>query len=177
MALIKASEDPVAGIYQTSDAFRSTLLKAFYALDPTCTAEVAYGSCEKQPSRSHFSQTYADCSNFHTAYRQVRESKPTGGCSEANIISMAISIHTGKATKLDYAHRDIPHKTWINCGTWKVLKSNPKWQGIVPGKTGGACIGNKKAGGSHSDSGVTNEHRTTDEDHKIMKGSSATVFL
>jgi hypothetical protein len=44
----------------------------------------------------------------------VRASKPTGGCSEDNIISMAIAIHTGKTAKLDYAHRDISHKTWIH---------------------------------------------------------------
>jgi hypothetical protein len=71
MAWVQASEDPVAGIDQTSNAFRSTLLKAFHALDPTGTAGVAgaYALREKQPSRNHFSQMSADCSKFHTAYR------------------------------------------------------------------------------------------------------------
>jgi hypothetical protein len=88
MPWVQASEDPDAGIDQTSDAFRSTLLKAFHALDPIGKAGVAgaYALREKQPSRNHFSQMSADCSKFPTAHRQVRASKPTGGCSEENII-------------------------------------------------------------------------------------------
>jgi hypothetical protein len=72
--------------------------KAFHDLDPTCTAGVAgaYRSREKQPSRNHLLQMSADCSKFHTAYRQMRESKPTGGFSEDNTISMAFSIHTAR---------------------------------------------------------------------------------
>eukprot|EP00171_Calliarthron_tuberculosum_P022028 IDg22028t1 len=79
----------------------------------------------------------ADCQKFRRAHRLVFASEPTGGVGEAEVMSMAIAIHTGAASKMEYKHKDMPHAT---AGTGMAEEAPVTWtaDGISEGSGGTA---------------------------------------
>jgi hypothetical protein len=43
---------------------------------------------------------------------------------------MAIAVHLGISSKLDYRYKDLPHAEWASYRAWLVLRAEAKWAGV-----------------------------------------------
>lgn len=125
-AWVFASEDPVTGIDQTAARFRATLFDRFKALAPVGASDKTYGGRTAKSARAKFDEISADVQKFRDSLRKVTVCQPSG-VNSSNILSMAIAIHMGRRTAMDYNARDYPHTEWRNHLAYAVLKDHPKF--------------------------------------------------
>lgn len=107
-ARIYTSEDPVTVIDQTAASFPTTLFKKFKTLTPSDASEKAYGERTAKSVWAKFDELAADIQKFKDPLQRVLSSQHSG-LSEANILSMTMTIHLGKEEKMDYNAHDYPH--------------------------------------------------------------------
>lgn len=131
-AWISASEDPIAGTDQTAKRFVQTVRRRFIEKgpDPSDVTEGRYGYRSAISIRQHFSDLSADVQKFSLSLSKVQACNPTG-VGDDGIISMAVAIHTGQTTTMDYAYKgycgDMSNCNWISYKAYNVLKHHPKW--------------------------------------------------
>eukprot|EP00171_Calliarthron_tuberculosum_P001268 IDg1268t1 len=69
-------------------------------------------------------------SGARRAVTTVNNASPTGTTEEDNI-SMAIAIHIGKTSRMDYDYKRTDPMSWVNYLAYLVLKNEPKWSGAA----------------------------------------------
>lgn len=128
-AWIAASEDPVVGADQKAKRFSEAMHRRFIEKGPQPPAvpDGKYGNRPVMSCKAHFSDLSADVQKFAVALRKVHASNPTG-VNEDNVLSMAVAIHLGKTTMMEYKYKDYLKDNWISFKAWNVLHCHPKWQ-------------------------------------------------
>lgn len=127
-AWISASEDPVVGADQKAKMFFETMHRRFIEKGPPTASVVdgKYGFRTVESCRKHVAELSADVQKFGIALRKIRACNPTG-VQDADIISMAVAVHMGKATTMDYETKDYCKENWLSYKAWKVWNTHPKW--------------------------------------------------
>lgn len=125
-AWVFATEDPVTGIDQTAARFKATLFTKFSSFAPADASEKVYGGRTPKSVRAKFDEVSADVQKFRGALRKVTSSFPTG-CSDTEVLSMAIAIHMGKRSDMSYEAKMYPHSSWRNHLAYKILRRLPKY--------------------------------------------------
>lgn len=128
-AWIAASEDVFLGADQKGRRFWSTLHSRFcdFCPPPSASSEGRFEMRSLLSCKSHFSELSRDCQKFQKALRLVNISNPTG-CTEENILSMAVAVHLQKTTRMDYEFKTFCKETWSYFRAWQVLHTSPKWE-------------------------------------------------
>lgn len=128
-AWLAASEDPVVGADQTRKVFKESVRRRFLQMSPTDSnaKEGRYGSRSVASIDQHFSELSADVQKFRAALGKIKASGPTG-VSDQEKHAMAIAIHCGKTSVMEYNYKDIDcMETWSGYKAWLVLQNHPKW--------------------------------------------------
>jgi hypothetical protein len=82
--------------------------------------------------KSHWSDKVKNnASKFNTALMIIYRSNPTGS-SRQQMINMAVAIHLGKTSKMEYQYRDINPNEWINYKAWSHLRHHHKFAPPAP---------------------------------------------
>lgn len=125
-AWVSTSEDPIAGIDQTSSRFNESMFKTFAAMAPSSASEKQYGARTPKSCRSKMNEVSADCQKFRSALRFISTCKPTGVSIE-QILSLSIAKHLGKRESMSYDAKNFPHDQWNNHLAYKTLCKHPKF--------------------------------------------------
>ena len=70
-----------------------------------------------------------DISKFNESLRLIYRSNPTGS-SQKQQVNMAIAVHLGKTSRMEYQFRDLDPSEWPNYQCWLVLRSHRKF--LIP---------------------------------------------
>ena len=134
-AFVHVSNDSILGTDQAGKTFHSAVHSNFaergrekFGTKPVPPGK--YGLRSLDSCRQHFADLSADVQKFWRSVTTVRNSCPTGTNEEDNL-SMAIAIHLGKTSKMDYEYKTTDPMSWVNYLAFLVLKEEPKWAGIA----------------------------------------------
>jgi hypothetical protein len=83
------------------------------------TAQTCYDHLKKN--------IFPDLKKFNSALLFIQGSKPTGSCTNQEIINMAVALHIQKTNRLDYQFKDFHATEWDNYEAWKLLCKIPQF--------------------------------------------------
>jgi hypothetical protein len=140
---LAASEDPIAGTDQKSEKYQLKMWLEFVGRDPPPIACGSTSTDLADVSKNYRQRSIAavfkqskliskELQRFQVAVMFIDPCKPTGNCTDDELLSLAIARHKDmmKGSALDYTKKDTPHSEWVFRLAYKVLKKSQKWQGV-----------------------------------------------
>ena len=129
-AWIHATElgSATVGADQSSDTFWAKVKHELQVRAPP--GPEAYGRYHHRGHNAisgHFRDKVAhDVCKFNKALRMVYSCNPTG-VIQCQMVNMAVAIHLGKTSRMEYQFKDFDAAEWINYRVWLVLRKHPKF--------------------------------------------------
>ena len=117
-------EREVKGTWQDSAQFWNKVITNFNSMCPVENPDGIYSDRAASAVRNQWKEKIArGCRSFNKALLLVLNSRPTG-CNEQNKINIAVAIHLGKTSRLDYTFKDFQANDWPFYKCWQLLKGH-----------------------------------------------------
>jgi hypothetical protein len=130
-AWINATNDSIHGKDQTGEDFWKKVHNNVKQMKPAGFEEGTYASRGHEAIKVFLKKgIFPDVNKFNVSLRSIRSSKPTG-CTENEIISMAVAVHMKMTKSRDYDFKKLDPLKWPNYSSWRALKDNPKFRDVV----------------------------------------------
>jgi len=91
-------------------------------------------------------------SKFNTSLMLIYRSNPTGSTRQ-QMVNMAVAMHLGKTSKMEYQYRDIDPNEWINYKAWCHLRHHHKFSPPPPPSTASSSTDEDGPGAAAGDDG------------------------
>jgi hypothetical protein len=155
-ALLAATENPFRGADQTYDDFTRDLINNVKVFSPQNVEEGRFYHRTDSAIIDEHRKLKTDVQLFNKSLLIIWSSNPSG-VSESEKIAMAVAIHMGATSRMDYHYKNYDVTKWKFFGAWGVLKNSPKYKlAVGAGATADPVL--------HADAVQQHPHTTPDAD-------------
>lgn len=128
VAWLRSTNDPIVGCDQKADEFVANIHTVLSQITPRGADPSMFAGRGAHTVYKHLrDKIFPDIQKFNKALNLVYSCNPTG-TSPQQIINMAVVIHSGVTTRMDYRYIDYDANSWVNYQAWMVLKEAPKFR-------------------------------------------------
>ena len=117
-----AGESALKGTNQDADEFWNRIYNVYIGKAPD--AAEGYGNRALSAVKSQWKDKLSKYVRaFNKKLQKVQRSNPTG-CTEQNIINMAVAIQMGRVSAMSYLHKESQPMDWPYYSSWLILKDH-----------------------------------------------------
>jgi hypothetical protein len=122
VAWLRSTNDPIVGCDQKADEFVANIHTVLSQITPRGADPSMFAGRGAHTVYKHLrDKIFPDIQKFNKALNLVHSCNPTG-TSPQQIINMAVVIHSGVTTRMDYRYIDYDANSWVNYQAWMSLR-------------------------------------------------------